>query len=454
MLMLFEHYQGGENKRSLSVEQCIGLINPEYVRIPKHDSKALPYFCLQQREDGGYDCQTHYYIGLDWLEIGKKSIYVAPKINHQSDVVIDHLSMLFEALEEPENIKHLDGLCEVDFDQPMIKVEQQKNDDLTIFLIAGFLQILKHIVKVGLKKQYYIEKKILKGRVKGKINISESINHSISKQTQLDNVCSYQVFGVNHTENKLLKKACKVAERYLELYSAQIQKQHFSELKHVINYIRPAFRQVNDDVDHNMIKMVKPNPFYKTYEEALKLAQLILKRMAYNSSFQKEQLVATPPYWIDMSKLFELYVFKKLREIYPKTGAVKYHMRSNRQELDFVVDTENVFGEKIQLIVDAKYKPRYEINGIGMDDARQLSGYTRLRKIYDLFKIQPVNDHYPVLDAMIIYPHQLQIDAELAKNITVIKYEHLKRLGVLRNDSKYVQFYKLGIKLPEVMVSC
>lgn len=450
MLMLYEHYQGRDDKRSLTIEQSSGLVNPEYKRVPKHNTEALPYFLLQQRDDGGYDCQTHYYIGLDWLEIGKKSIYVAPKINHQSDVMINHLSMFFEALEEPENIKHLDGLCDVDFDRPMIEVEQQ-TDDLTIFLIAGFLQILKHIVKTGLKKQYYTEKKILRGRVKGKLNISESINHSISKQTQLDNVCSYQIFGVNHNENKLLKKACKVAERYLELYSVQLQGIHFSQLKHVINYVRPVFREVDDNIDLNIIKAVKPNPFYKTYEQALKLAQLILKRTAYNTSFQKEQLVKTPPYWIDMSKLFELYVFKKLREKYPKSGAVTYHMRSNRQELDFVVDTENMLGEKVQLVVDAKYKPRYESKNIGMDDARQLSGYARLRNIYNLFKINPVNGLYPMIDSMIIYPYQLQDHEEkLIENIPTMKYDHLGQLGVLRSDPNYVQFYKLGIQLPEI----
>lgn len=450
MLMLYEHYQGGENKRSLTIEQCSGLINSEYVRVPKHNAEALPYFRLQQRNDGGYDCQTHYYIGLDWLEIGEKAIYVAPKINHQSDVVIDHLSMFFEALEEPENIKHLDGLCEVDFIQPMIEVEQQKHDDLTIFLITGFLQILKQIVKIGLKKQYYIEKKILQGRIKGKLNISESINYNITKQTQVDQVCSYQIFGVNHNENKLLKKACKVAERYLELYSIQFQKKHFSELKHVINYIRPAFRQVGDDIDLNMIKAVKPNPFYKTYEQALKIAQLILKRTAYNVSFQKDQLIAVPPYWIDMSKLFELYVFKKLREVYPKVGAVKYHIKSNRQELDFVVDTENNNGEKLQIIIDAKYKPRYESGGVGMDDVRQLSGYTRLSKIYDIFNIQQVNGCMPVIDALIIYPNQLQVNLEKnVRNPVPFKYDQLKQLGVFGMDKNYVQFYKLGIKLPE-----
>lgn len=450
MLMLYEHYQGGEKTRSLTFEQCSGLIGPEYVRVPKHDIDALPYFFLQRREDGGYDCQTHYYIGLDWLEIGEKSIYVAPKINHQSDVVIDHLSMFFEALEEPENIKHLDGLCEVDFDQPMIEVEQQKNEDLTIFLIAGFLQILKQIVKTGLKKQYYTDKKVLKGRIKGKLNISESINYNISKQTQVDQVCSYQVFGINHNENKLLKKAYKAAERYLELYAVQIQQQNFSTLQKVINYIRPAFRQVNSDINVNMIKTVKLNPFYKTYEQALKLAQLILKRLSYNTSFQKEQLVTVPPYWIDMSKLFELYVFKKLREIYPETGAVSYHVRTRRQELDFILNTENHNGEKLQIIIDAKYKPRYERGGIGMDDARQLSGYTRLSKIYDIFKIQQVNGCMPVIDALIIYPNQLQVNPEKnIQNPVSFKYDQLKQLGMLGLDTSYVQFYKLGIKLPE-----
>lgn len=449
MLVLYEHYHYGENKGRLSLDECQGLIEQEYIRFPKSDREALPYFYLKQRYDGDYDCQTNYYIGLDWLEVSKKSIYVEPKMNNQN-VMIDHLSMLFEALEEPENINHLEGLCEVDFDRPMIKIEQKHNDDLTIFLIVEFLQILKHIVKIGLKKQYYFEKNTLKGRIKGKLNISESITNSFNKQTIIDNVCSYQMFGVDHDENRLLKKAYNIAARFLESYT--FQQKGLAELKNIVSYIRPVFREVGDELDVNKIKAFKPNPFYKKHEQGIKLAQLILKRLAYNTAFQNDQLVTVPPYWIDMSKLFELYVFKKLREIYPETGAVTYHIRTHRQELDFILNTENEYGEKVQLIIDAKYKPRYINRGIGMDDARQLSGYTRLANMYKRFDIQPQYGCYPVIDALIIYPDQLQDSIDRSsENIVPCKYLQLKKIGILGIDHNYVQFYKLGIQLPEIV---
>ncbi|NHQ72821.1 hypothetical protein HAP39_20365 [Elizabethkingia miricola] len=85
-----------------------------------------------------------------------------------------------------------------------------------------------------------------------------------------------------------------------------------------------------------------------------------------------------PPFWIDMSKLFELYVFKKLGERFPLDGEVKYHQKHNRQEPDFILNTKN----GIQAVVDAKYKPRYQTGNPSIDDARQLAGYTRLNSIY------------------------------------------------------------------------
>lgn len=74
-----------------------------------------------------------------------------------------------------------------------------------------------------------------------------------------------------------------------------------------------------------------------------------------------------------MSKLFELYVFKKIRERFPYEGEVKYHQKYNRHEPDFILNTNC----GLKAIVDAKYKPRYKSGNPSMEDARQLAGYTR-----------------------------------------------------------------------------
>lgn len=85
-----------------------------------------------------------------------------------------------------------------------------------------------------------------------------------------------------------------------------------------------------------------------------------------------------------MSKLFELYAFKKLREIFPKHGDLIYHLKANRQELDFLLNHTGENSEKIQMVIDAKYKPRYENGNISTDDARMKSIYKTLNVDRDI----------------------------------------------------------------------
>lgn len=432
-ISVYEHYHYSGQKGTLTNSSELGLNHEIYQRYPVGQEDRLPYYKIQKDEAGLYTCETHYYVGLDWIVEGEKAIHVAPKQNNYpgnigQQIKINYLTMLFEALEEPQNIEHLSGLCEIDFNQKMIPFPQEQ-DELSIFLVIEYLQVLRHLVRKGLKKQYYFETSTLNGRVKGKVRINRSLTHQMKTLNKTSSVCTYQIFGVNHEENKLLKKAYVFAARYLELYP----KQQFEPLINVINYIRPAFTDVQDDLEIKSIKAIKENRVYKEYGRALKLAQLLLKRFSYNLTYQSKTLIPTPAYWIDMSKLFELYVYKKLKEIFPGAGTVKYHQKMHYQELDFIVNGKDCKGKACQLVIDAKYKPQYDKNGIQKDDARQLAGYTRLKKVYDEFGI--TGPEYPVIDAWIIYPDQ--------------RATSFLNLNDIKVNSNYVQFFKLGIRLPE-----
>ncbi len=429
-----EHFQYSTTKGIVPIGDDLTALT--YSRYPKDMPDQPPYYLMTKdikSETGQYVCETNYYVGLDWVVENKKAIFVAPKQNicsesSDDDIKIDHLTMLFEALEEPQNIPHLQGLCEIDFHQAMIPFPQAQ-DELSVFLIIEYLQVLRHLVKRGLKKHYYQETKLFNGRVKGKIAIDASLKQQSKKQITTHNVCTYQVFGINHDENKLLKKAYVFAVRYL----AQYPTKQFDALQATVNYIRPAFNDIDDDLNIKAIKSFKVNTLYKEYEQATRLAQVLLKRFAYNSAFSPQSLVPTPPYWINMAQLFELYVFKKLKDVFPESGAIKYHQKAHYQEIDFVLNTKDENNKPIQMVIDTKYKPKYDKTAIQKDDARQLSGYTRLKKVYKELGITDMP--YPIIDALIIYPDRLALPSIEIKKIK--EYEH------------YVQFYKLGISLPE-----
>ena len=265
-----------------------------------------------------YEFQTSYFVGVDWIVENELSIYIEPKVN-KNNIEVSYLEMLLEALKETENLNHLDHLCEIYFDKPTITIDQ-KQDLLSPLLVVQYLHLLKRIVQKGLKKTYYPVVKNLNAKVKGKILVNATIKNNHTKSKILYSYCKYEEFGLNSIENKVLKKALLFSQKAIQNFRSV----DTSALNSLFNYIQPAFIQVDNEVQVEELKTIKPNPLYKEYEQALKLAKLILKRYSYTISEINPTKIQTPPFWIDMSKLFELYVFAKLKQRFPEKNEVIY----------------------------------------------------------------------------------------------------------------------------------
>lgn len=111
---------------------------------------------------------------------------------------------------------------------------------------------------------------------------------------------------------------------------------------------------------------------------------------------------------------------------------VIYHPTYNRKELDFLLTDP-------PMVIDAKYKPRYENNTSVLDDARQLSGYSRMRKVYEYLDYP--NDK--VLDCLIIYPNQKTGYNDLSNFNELIKRPE-SQIG------EYINFFKIPVRLPMI----
>ena len=109
--------------------------------------------CIEITEDTtSKKLNSNYYTGTDWLNKNKTAVYVAPKINDKAQQT-DYLRMLFSCLRHSDVASFTNDLYEIKFEEPFIEIEQKK-DLITPLLIIQFLQILKSIVKKGLKKSY------------------------------------------------------------------------------------------------------------------------------------------------------------------------------------------------------------------------------------------------------------------------------------------------------------
>lgn len=436
MIYLFEQYGYKRTGfyEGLNAEQLARLeVLKEggFVRTVKRKGKQA--MCVKvdfDRRKGMFHFETSYFVGVDWLVEKSQALYVQPKLNKEGREV-DYLGMLFEALQEPENLRHLEGLVTVDFDRTPVVLDQKFEDILSPFLLVEFLQVLKRIVQKGMKRAYYPLTENLEGRVKGKVLVASTLKRNVMQGKLTRTMCGYGYFGRDCEENRILKKAflftCRASERYLNF-----EKERIGDLT---RFIRPAFDGVTDEVSPEKWKGFRVNPVYQEYGQALKLALLILKCFSYNISRTVERKVATPPFWIDMSKLFELYVYKKLREVFPGSGEVSYHVKSNGQELDFLLNGHGVDGQNLKLVIDAKYKPRYDDEEVLTSDARQLCGYSRLGDIYKILNV----DRREVIPCVIVFSSQKCTDTDFtADAFTPVE------------EGKYTFFHKVGIRLPEI----
>lgn len=399
--------------------------------------------------------KANYYIGIGSIS-PYHHIFVSPKVNskllekiqdklddenidHTSEVKmeseeevkalpeVDVLKMLTEIVKLPDATKEISELLDINWDAKKIEVSLLDSDYLSPFLIIQFIQLMKTIVKKGLKKSYYTVEENLNSRIKGKILIPQTIKQNILKNRLTYTSCKYQEFGYNSIENRFLKKVLEFVKKYISANDNLLSSVH-SEIRNSINYISSAYELITPLEDFREIKGIKHNTFYKHYKEAIQIGELILKNFSYSITKSNQTKKETPPYWIDMSRLFELYAFKKLIEN-PGFDKIKYHWRTFGNEVDFIGFYNNhEKGNEIPIIIDAKYKLHYE-NSKEHQDMRQVAGYARLKKVYSHFSDKVNNSN--IIDCLIIYP-TLNKDSEL--KISEIK--------------AYQNIYKMGIYLP------
>jgi McrBC 5-methylcytosine restriction system component. len=452
MVELFEH--SGAHIDSPVIEDPVQLapyrdIGSKYFR---NNFVKGPCFSVSIEEDTKIKVNANYYIGVDWLIVGQRYLYVAPKINKEAisnftetieeedaDKIetceqqpghetfnLDYLSMLSQCMHHPEVSKELSELLHIDWAAPEIPIKQEQ-DMLTPLLVTQFLNLLKRIVKKGLRKSYYSVEENLNNRIKGKILVGHNIKQNVLKNRLTKTYCRYQEFGANTIENRFLKKALQFSIAYIDNHS-ELFGSDPNAIKQLLNYCRVPFEPISTEVDEYQLKHIKPNPFYAEYGEAIRIGKLLLKRLSYSISKANATELKTPPYWIDMPLLFELYAYCFLKKAFPAHGVVKYQYSTYGNKLDFLVNNEAT-----KMVIDAKYKLLYASKRIIHNDIRQVAGYARLTKVHSDLQL---NDP-TLIDCLIIYP-------DINNGMSLKDFSIDEKIEI----KAYKGVYTIGIKLP------
>lgn len=430
------------------------------------NKRGQDYNCFHiSKHEDRIELKADYYIGIDWLIPKEKYVHVQPKLNkyvieqfnansdteeikltdaspeqheelnkEDNQVQVNYIKMLLDAMSDPLVAKECADLVRIEWEDDTIKIDQQ-DDSLTPFLVVQFLQLLRQIVRKGLKKSYYKVRENLNNRIKGKILVSQQIKQNVLKNRFTKTYCEYQVFGEDNDENQFLKKVFRFVTAYVGNHQSFF---HGNEkiLDELTNYIRPSFEHIRDLEGEEVLRHFKHNPFFKEYKEAIKIGGYILKRFGYNVSRATEnQPIETPPFWIDMPRLFELYVYQKLlQDNEHDTSKIRYQFSTYGNALDILIND----GE-LSMIIDTKYKVHYE-SSLVHQDIRQVAGYARLNKVRKELDITDDRN----IDCLIIYPNL---------NNTSIVPEECK-LSSISQDMEQIQGYykvnKFGVSIPMI----
>lgn len=253
-----------------------------------------------------------YMIGAEWID-DKEALVVTTKKGMEK---IDFLTMFMTCFTSDLSVEAFSEIYNIDCEAPTIHAPSLKGV-LSPLIVLHFLGVVSRIR--SLKKGYVHYRENLK-KVKGHIQVMKNERKNIAVK-RFDRVfCDYDEYTANIPENRLIKKALLFSKQIL----MHIIEKHQSGTKAKIMLSRALamFENVSEDVQTRDVRQIKGNKLFSEYNEAIRLAKLILQQYDYSISKVSMEEENISPFTLDMSLLYEHYVYGLLREAYGK----KYHI--------------------------------------------------------------------------------------------------------------------------------
>ena len=367
-----------------------------------------------------------YMIGAEWID-DKEALVVTTKKGMEK---IDFLTMFMTCFTSDLSVEAFSEIYNIDCEAPTIHAPSLKGV-LSPLIVLHFLGVVSRIR--SLKKGYVHYRENLK-KVKGHIQVMKNERKNIAVK-RFDRVfCDYDEYTANIPENRLIKKALLFSKQIL----MHIIEKHQSGTKAKIMLSRALamFENVSEDVQTRDVRQIKGNKLFSEYNEAIRLAKLILQQYDYSISKVRMEEENISPFTLDMSLLYEHYVYGLLREAYGKK--ISYQYKGETGYPDFLYCSSG-----FRAILDTKYIPKYEAALLDNYVIRQLSGYSRDLPILKKLGYKDIDEESPVpnVPCIIIYPK----DGDDVKN--PFKNSELKDLCE-KPVRKLARFYKICIPLP------
>ena len=388
-----------------------------------YTSMPVEQLALNRGDDGYW--WSSYYIGI--TEINGQHIEVLPKLEN-----LDFMSLFSFALLYQPSSEYFSSCYDINWEREIFASTELYNI-LTPLLVMQYLNILDKLVGKGLKSDYITIEENLHSKIRGKLRPIANWRKNELKKKEDYFYCQYQVFSANIPVNRLLKKALDIS--LLLLGNVRSRSNNMTGLTFLSSKLKliEAFKNIDSNVRLESVRNYKFNKLNMYYSDAIKLAKCIIRHQdnALTDGSGKKKI---PLFWIDMSRLYEVYVLGILQTHYP--DKILFQVKgSYGTQCDYLHIGEGI-------VLDAKYKLWYSShNGRRshvdsmIADIREISAYARDERFLSL-----MNNDVSTPICIIIHPDEETTD-----------------LGTVLSDSVnnnkvegYRDFYRLSIDLPRL----
>lgn len=370
---------------------------------------------------------AYYMIGAEWID-EKESLIVTTKQNMEN---IDFLGMFMTCFLSNLDIESFSKIYTIDHESSKINAPALKNV-VSPLIVFHFLAVVNRIKT--LKRDYVHHSENLR-KVKGHIKVLQNERKNISVK-RFDRIyCEYDEYSVDIPENRLIKKALLFSQRFLKnLGESNLS---YREINHCLSKALCLFENVNDDVDIKDVGRIRSHKIFKDYAEAVRLAKVVLSHFDFSINKVGKEDNHVIPFTLDMSLLYEHYVYGLLYEAYQ--NKIVYQFNSITGKPDFLYT-----GNDFKAILDTKYIPKYDNSKLDHYVVKQLSGYGRDLKILKKLGYEDLTEETPLapVPCVIIYPK------EGNGYVNPFLNKSLKELSEKNKISRLLKFYKISVPLP------
>lgn len=379
------------------------------------------------------DNQWGYYasfkIGAEWID-DHDALVVTTKRKMEN---IDFLGMFMTCFLSDLAIDSFSKIYSISSDAPTIDAPSLKGA-ISPLIVIHFLSVVSRIKT--LKKGYVHHSDNLR-KVKGRIRVLKNERTNIVLKRYDRIYCDFDEYSVDIPENRILKKALLFSKRLLSG-----MKSHYSYpiIQQKLAKSLAMFENVSGDVEIRDIKFIKSHKLFRDYAEAIRLAKQVLGYFDYSISKVTNTDNHVVPFVLDMSLLYEHYVYGLLYEAYQNN--IIYQHKGETGYPDFLYCSDG-----FKAILDTKYIPKYEEESLDTYVIRQLSGYSRDIPILKRLGFDDINENTPTpsVPCIIIYPKKSTTNEENPFMGKLLSELCTNRDNQVANIS---QFYKISVPIP------